>query len=418
MTPCLRTLILAVLLAATVSGQVLLTSTTTSARRPGGAVDDFHPADILALEVGLGGPVEHQATVRNFTSLIGDADGNGVYDDEPERIDALCHLGGTVSGDVLGTLVSFDRNTTVLGGSLLDGDVVAFMPSGNVVIVHAEATFAQSTSTTSVDIDAFHQLGDGTLLFSFADDETTTDPTLIAANGGDARIDETTVFELSPGAQTATMRYTRSDVLAFVNNALGSSLSSVVDLVGLTTDPADPTELLFTCGSSNSALEGTVFTTAGGGAVASANGLPLDSTSLGFDEQEVLGSLALLPARPYTLRLIHPDTRPAPAGMIEFPITGATPGGTVGLFMAWTALPAPVSTAAPGLGGSGQVYLDLADPLFQATIAHPGFRQMTDMNGDACFTFMVQGVLPGLSMTFQAFDLTAFVASLPITATS
>ena len=49
--------------------------------------------------------------------------------------------------------------------------------------------------------------------------------------------------------------------------AIGVSLTTVVDLVGITSDPHNPGEYLFAVGSSNSIIEGVVFSTANLGAV-------------------------------------------------------------------------------------------------------------------------------------------------------
>ncbi|HGY90905.1 MAG TPA: hypothetical protein ENK43_07020 [Planctomycetes bacterium] len=391
---------------ATTRAQELLLTTKTSALG-GGAPDGLiSPNEVLTFMAGDAG-ARHRLTEHALAALIGDGDSNGSMDDAPNQINALSAAPSFVVGDATGYLVSFSTTTHFGdGSSVLDGDLVALLPQGSPQVVISENTLTAATSTGSVDLDAAHLMDDGTLIFSFAEDEVTSSTSLIAQNGGVATLDETVVFILPPGAAEASILYTKQAVVSMVNQALGLSLTTVVDLTGIAPDPNQSGAWLFCVGSSNSALEGTVFTTAGGGAVATLGGVTLDSSSFGFGEQEVLEGLAVLPPGVRPLVLHHPDESPLSPPWVEIDLEGALFGDLIQLVLSGTVFPTPHPTLVPGIGPQGWTLLDFQDPLSSLTFNNPGLARFADASGRVSWTFDTSPLLAGLRLTLQAFDLT------------
>ncbi len=399
-------LTLALLSGASAPAQELLLTTKTPALGGGAPDGVIAPNEVLTFAAGDAG-ARHRLTEHALAALIGDGDANGSMDDAPHQIDALCAAPPFVVGDATGYLVSFATTTHFGDGStVLDGDLVALLPQGSPQIVVAESTLSAATSTAGVDLDAAHLMGDGTLIFSFAEDEVTSSMSLTAQNGGGATLDETVVFILAPGAAEASILFTKQAVVAMVNQALGLSLTTVVDLTGIAPDPNQPGAWLFCVGSVNSALEGMVFTTAGGGALATLGGIPLDSASFGFGEQEVLEGLAVLPSGARPLGLHHPDESQLTPPLVEVTVEGALPGDLIQLVLSGTVFPAPVPTLIPGLGPQGWTLLDFQDPLSSLTFNNPGLARFADPAGRATWIFDTSPLLTGLRLTLQAFDLT------------
>ena len=88
-------------------------------------------------------------------------------------------------GSLFMGLLSTTTTLNLPGGTpVLDGDVFLWNGTGQIDVQYPESLFESITGTSAVDVDAFTIDPSGTLYFSFADDETTTAPTLIAENGG------------------------------------------------------------------------------------------------------------------------------------------------------------------------------------------------------------------------------------------
>ena len=390
--------------------------TSAQAAAVGGVPAVFRPSEIGRLDVGQAGTLRHALRAESFDVLVGDADQDGHYADAPAAIDALAVPSGPVGNDVFGLLMSFTTSTAFADGTtVLDGDVVALQPNGGVLVAYSESLFQGITGTTTIDVDAFHVLPDGSLLFSFDADETTASAALAAQNGGVALIDETVVFRYIPGAAEATIHFTRQQMLGFVNNALGTSLTSIVDTVGLADDPTAPGAILFTTASTAATLEGKVFTTNGGGQVATFGGLPLDHSAFGFDQAQILGGLAvnfgsapkldLVPASPYTA---------GGATDAVYVVDGATPGQAIVLGAAASHYPAPATSWFGTLGTYGYVWLDVDDAFLSVSLGHPAFTSVAGPAGRAVFTFPMANVPTGIRVTLQAFDLAGTQSSLPL----
>ncbi len=388
------------------SAQELLLTTKTSALGGGAPDGVISPNEVLTFASGDAG-ARHRLTEHALAALIGDGDANGIMDDTPNQIDALCVAPSFVVGDATGFLVSFATTTHFGdGSSVLDGDLVALLPQGSPQVVVSESTLTAATSTGSVDLDAAHLMNDGTLVFSFAEDEVTTSSSLIAQNGGIATLDETVVFILPPGAAEASILFTKQAVVSMVNQALGLSLTTVVDLTGIAPDPNQTGAWLFCVGSSNSALEGMVFTTAGGGALATLGGVTLDSSTFGFAEQEILEGLAIRPSGVRPLGLHHPEESQLSPPLVEIDVEGAVFGDLIRLVISNTVFPTAAPTLIPGLGPQAWTLLDLQDPLSSLTFSSQDFARYADPAGRVAWVFDTSPLLAGLRLTFQAFDLT------------
>ncbi len=408
-------LTLFLLSASSLPAQSIILSTRSSAAGISGPAGQFEPQELLVTD-SLGTAARHLVTRTALDTFLGDANGDLTIHDFTRRIDAVAVNPNPVAGDILGLLLSVDQTLTTLSGQVKDGDIFILTGQGQVQVVFAEDFFANSTQTTTVDVDAFHLAADGTLYFSFANDETTASSTLIAANGGQATLDESTVFKLSPGATEAAILYTRSDILQFVNNALGSSYSTIVDLTGFSNDPSFPGEWIFTTGSTNAAIEGRVFSTAMGGSLAYHLGQTLDSASLGFNDEEVLEGLAVRSGNSDSLRLFGPDTVTSPPGTHAYMVCGATPFQQIQLFGANSLLAAPWTQGISGYSGFPFLYVNPSDPLFSISVSSLDFARFADMNGNAVVSFATAHLPPGLRITMQAFDVGTASVSMPCSA--
>ena len=398
-----------------ITAQSLLLSVNTPAASGADPDQNYDRGDILTFSSGTG--TTHLASREALTVLVGDGNGNGTYDDAPDVIDALAVPDQPIANDLLGVLMSFDKTVRFADGTtVLDGDVVALQPNGGVSIVYPESLFAQVTGTSSIDVDAFHVESDGRLVFSFANDESTSLPALVQQNGGQALLDETTIFSLDAGATEATILHTRDMVVAMVNQALGTSVSTVVDAGAITADPTHPGHYIFALGSTNSAIEGRLISTWNQGSLANVGGLDLVSGSFGFVDDEVFTALAFVPSAPPTLNLYGPETFSIgmPDSLAVFRASGATPSALLKLGAAQSEFPAPASMFSSSLNPPSWIFLDIADPFLVISLQSTAFMTISDVDGRAIWTFATQFVPPGLSITLQAIEMGTLRTSLPV----
>ena len=388
--------------------------TTRGSAATGPEVDqNFEGNEIL---VEYAGQLAHHRNAAAIAAFLGDVDGNGTVDDHDGLIDALAPPPGSFDGGLCGLLISFDRNVGTLSGTIEDGDIVSIGANGFVVEHFDESFFANVTSTSSIDVDAFHIEDDGTIYFSFASDETTTSTALTAQNGGDSTLDETTVFVIGPQDTEASILFDRSTVLAMVNQAMGTSLSSVVDVTGISPDPQSVGDWLFCLGSSNSVIEGRVFTSAGGGGLATFGGLAIDSNRFGFATEEILEGLAIADRAAAPLTLYGPDVTLAPAGHHAYEVTGATPHTVVQYFASHTLLPAPPTESFPAASGFPWLLVNSSDPFLYLTLGSLDFADWADADGRARVSFDLNPLPTGLRITMQAVDLASLRICPPVTA--
>ena len=398
-------------------GQTLAFSTRSNADTGIFYDEHFDPLEIISFDPTTGLPCTHRFNSGNLNSMFGDVDSNLLFDDFDRSIDAMSLPTPGDDGGVLGLFLSLSQNTTALGGiNILDGDVFSLHAGGIVQIEFLEADFANVTSTTTVDIDAFHLAADGSCYFSFANDENTTSANLIAANGGNASLDETTVFYWPIGSTEAQIYLDRNAILAHVNQALGTSLTTVVDVTGFTDDPNSPGEFLFTLGSANSTIEGRVFSTNQGGSLAQWLGQAIDSTTFGFVTEEILEGLAHDPLGTTSLQLFPPDHVASPANFHSYGIAGASPGSQIHLFAAHSLFPIMPATQIIGLSGFSWLYVNDSDPFFATSVASLSFSAYSDAAGRCQISFDVSNLPLGLRINMQAVDSRTLMVSAPTSA--
>ncbi|MCB9899315.1 MAG: hypothetical protein H6825_15020 [Planctomycetes bacterium] len=374
-----RTALALLLLVASAGAQSvdLFVSTSTDADLSGSPVRD---SDVLSHRPGL--PAAFALPAEALSALAGDPTGSGlhvVFGD----IDALHVSPGGLASD--GLYISLLSNEN----GFLDGDVLALSQEGaSVFRSEAEFAAAAGASDGNVDVDAFSLDADGTIWFSFAEDEAS------AFLSGDqpGSIGDGDVLVWPAGQSVAQIVYTEAQIDAFVSAALGAS-TSTVDTRGLARDAAG--QLLFVV-QSPSAHDASVFTTAGGGALLDGH----DEASFGFGADEELDALSVAPSLWPGLAVSEP--RPAAGGSFSFEVWDAEPGAPHVVLMALDLGPSWLPLA----GWGGLVLAD--DALFFAS-AHllPSLTVLPDAAGRASLALDVPAALTALDVTAQAVCLGA-----------
>ncbi|MCB1282033.1 MAG: hypothetical protein KDB18_10980, partial [Salinibacterium sp.] len=131
--------------------------TTRGPALGGGAPDDVIASSELLQWTANTAGARHHLTESSIATMIGDGNGNGILDDGPARIDALCPTPTGFAGDLTGFLVSFATTVTFGDGTVVtDGDLVSLDPSGTTRVIFSEADLAAATGTTGIDLDAAH----------------------------------------------------------------------------------------------------------------------------------------------------------------------------------------------------------------------------------------------------------------------
>jgi hypothetical protein len=343
--------------------------------------------------------------------LVGDANADGIFNDHPIDLDAAHASGLPEPGShFLSTTSDFDL---VGGMQIKDGDVFHFTGTGAVVDL-PESFFEAVTGTSGVDVDGFAIAPNGDLYFSFAEDEATTIPALIAQNGGFATLDEQCVFKFAGGAAAATIHLTQSAVVAVFNAAFGASATTVVDVDGIELDPSNPGELLLTSLSTASAFRGKVITTAGGGLPFAIGGVPVEPATLGLPATTSLDALALATSAPAPVVTCVPEiVSAASPGTALIESRGWSPGTPVQFVATDAVLPQPVFLAYPAHAGYNASPLDPANPLFAISFTISAWIVPADASGTAALTFATVGLPVGINAAVQTVDLATGTISTP-----
>jgi hypothetical protein len=314
---------------------------------------------------------------------------------------------------------------------LRDGDVFRYSDQGEVLYFVREAQLLDGFGTPGdIDLNAICQTDAGDLFFSVSDVAppfgsqgsiffVPTTAIVYNSAGSISAIATGSVVEIATQAQMGAMVANSG-----MRTSTGSSVTTFGDVGGLEIDPNGGTwvsvldgqtypNLLFTWpGSGN---DGAILSTDGGGSIATINGVPLAST------QQTNGSqIGLLP----TVVGIHGleglaviDERPAPLVLETYPtnlvtfsttlyteqqVSGATPGGTVAIFVALG--PNAVGGFVPAANVlGGQLFGQLLLPVFPCTVDADGF-----CNQPRTMPATVLG--SGVNVVWQVFDITAFLA--------
>jgi hypothetical protein len=217
---------------------------------PGGAVRDQD------LVLHAPGAPAHVAWPSETLSLLAGDGGTGnwtIFGD----VDAVHDAGGSTADAGLYLSLAADE------AGFKDGDVLRGGPGG-LAIFRAEAEFiaAAGASDGNVDLDAFQLDPDGSILFSFGDNEASS-----FLSGDDAGVLKDGDVLLWPaGASVAQVLMTENQVNQMVTLALASpSLVATTDTTALARDPSSGA-VLFSV-QSPTANDATVFSTALGGHV-------------------------------------------------------------------------------------------------------------------------------------------------------
>jgi len=389
----------------------LLISTSGDAATASGSLPDIDDEEILVFSPPYSS--EPASFLEDFAweVVLGDADGDGRFDDEPGEVDAV-HLPPGAPGrpTVFDLWVSFSASEEFVDGSTVrDGDVVRVLPGGGVEVVVEEAFFEVATGATDIDVDAFTVTAAGDFLFSFADTEETTYPSIIQENGGSSTLDDGTVFVVHAGEALAHVFATETQFVEMVRNALGTTTSSIGDTQGLAEDPGHPGEIWFVVSSTSLQVEGTVFSTFAGGSVALMNGVfELRGSSFGFETEEPLDALALLPwmKDPICLQVESADVPPGDASEIEIRILGGTPYGAVRLLASPAVLPVLAPVPDPRLGGVGMFFVDTGSTLFRNSATRAKYLAALDGDGNGVFVHPPRPIPVGVQRILQVVDLT------------
>jgi hypothetical protein len=343
--------------------------------------------------------------------LVGDTNGNGIFDDHPVDVDAA-HASGLPEPGSWHLSVTSDFNLPD-GTVIKDGDVFHFTDVGAMIDV-PESFFEGATGTTGIDVDAFAIAPNGDLYFSFAEDETTTSGSLIAQNGGIAVLDEQCVFKFVSGAAAATIHLTPLAVVAAFNNAFAATATTVVDVCDVEIDPASPGDLLLTSLSTATAFRGKVITTAGGGAPFMIAGQQVGPLALGLPATTSLDALAVATGpRVPVLRAIPEVISAATPTIARVESHGWAAGSAIQFVVTDAVLPRSTFVAYPGLPGFAASPLDPANPLFYDCFLIPALVKLADASGVASFVFDTAGLPPGVNGVVQTMHLGIGTLSTP-----
>jgi hypothetical protein len=388
----------------------LLLSTSGDAATLSGAFPDIDDEEILVFSPPLSGEPSSFLEDWAWEAVRGDVDGNGRFDDEPGEVDALhVPVGSATRPTVYDLYLSFSATESFLGEvSVEDGDIVRVLPGGGAEIVLEEAFFEVATGTDGVDVDAFTVSAAGDVFFSFADSEETTYPSIIEENGGASTLEDGTILVVRSGEMLAHVFATEAQVLEMVRQALGVSNSSIGDTQGLAEDPAHPGDLWFVVSSTALGIEGTVFSTYEGGSVAVLNGgTELHGATIGFETEEALDALALVPwtKDPLTIQVDSADISQGNASEIEIRVRNGVPGGYVRIVASPAVLPVLAPVPDPRLSGVGLFFVDTGSELFRNSSIRDKYLVQLDPDGTGSFRYPSRPVPPGVQRILQVVDL-------------
>ncbi len=316
--------------------------------------------------------VDPSGAPRKFLSnatlslYFGDRNHDGFFD-VPNDIDALAFL-PHVPGQPMIRSAVFSLLTDQNG--IKDGDIVRFDPSDPVDgldVMFPESVLITAIGATdgNIDVDAIAFGPDGSLYFSLAEDET-VGPNLVV-------MQDETVFVLPPGAGTANVYFTATQMEAFAQHALNIT-SAIGDVMSLEYLDGD---LLFTV-QSPSASDATILSTKNGGEIW--NGYKESALGLGANAE--LDALAFYSGPKFASLDAEPQA-PAPAAPIDLAVDGLTPSQPFLLVLSGTIAPNGSGVGAPGFSA---LVASPFDPLFLLAASNaPALVGIADAAGVAHF---------------------------------
>jgi hypothetical protein len=237
----------------------------------------------------------------------------------------------------------------------------------------------------NIDVDAIAFGPDGSLYFSLAEDET-VGPNLVV-------MQDETVFVLPPGATTASVYFTATQMEGFAQHAL-SITTAIGDVMSLEYLDGD---LLFSV-QSPSANDATILSTKNGGEIW--NGYK--ESALGLGATAELDAIAFYNGPEFASLDVEPQA-PAQAAPIDIAIDGLTPSQPFLLLLSGTIAPNGSGVGAPGFGA---LVASPFDPLFVLAAANaPALMGIADAAGVGHFSSVAP--LTGgqqIDIAVQAFD--------------
>lgn len=331
-------------------GYDVLVSLSADDTLPGGPVRD---QDLVLHAPGV---PAHVAWPSETLSLLAGDGGSGNWP-VPGDVDAVHDAGGPTADAGLYLSLAADE------AGFKDGDLLRAGPGGFAVFL-SEAQFIAAAGATdgNVDLDAVQIDADGSILFSFADNEASS-----FLSGDDAGVVKDGDVLLWPaGAPAAVMLMTESQVNQMVSAALGSAtLLSTTDTTALARDPHTGAVLFAV--QSPTANDASVFSTALGGVLVEGHA----EADFGFGGSPEIDALSLAASRFPAVTVSA--SKPAAGAGLDVRLADASPG-VPHLVLAALALDAPQ----PQLAGWG------------------GFVLAQDALLDACWTLSnVLLIVPG-----------------------
>lgn len=319
-------------------GLQVLVSLSADDALPGGPVRD---QDLVAHAPGA---TAHVAWPSETLSLLaGDGGGSGVFPVFGD-VDAVHDAGGPTADQGLYISLSADE------AGFKDGDILRGGPGG-LGVFRSEAEFIAASGATdgNVDLDAFQLDPDGTILFSFGDNEASA----FLSGDDPGTVKDGDVLLWLPGSPTAQVLLTEAQVNAMVTLALGStSTVSTTDTLALARDPQSGA-VLFSV-ASPTANDATIFSTALGGSVVEGQA----EGDFGFTTAPELDALSV--AASHFPALTTTDPKPPAGGSVTLGLAAA--GAGVPHFVLAAMGVGPAKPALAGWGG----FVLAHDPLLDA----------------------------------------------------
>jgi hypothetical protein len=358
----------------------LIVSLSSDDALPAGPVQD---QELVFHAPGM--PAHVAWPTQTLALLLGDLSGTQPLHSVLDEVDAV-HLSsaGPTAAHALYVSTAVDEH------GFHDGDVLRLNPLGLQAYLE-ESFFVAVTGASdgNVDIDAFHEDPDGTLVFSFADNESSA----VLSGDDPGVIKDGALMTWSPGDALATIVFTESQVSAMVSAALGAS-TSTTDTTGVARDPATG-ELLFSV-LSPTPDDASVFTTAGGGARVAGH----EEATLGFTGSPELDGLTVAAWR--FPSLVVSNGTPIAGEGVQFTLSDGDPGRPYLLLAAL--VDGPVVVPAEGWGG----LVLQQGPLLQSMLSAAGsFVMLPDVAGGGAWDLtvpvnavpvdvVVQAIAPGV----------------------
>lgn len=377
---------------------------------------------------------------------VGDQDGDALYVDAQTdgpggALDALFVKAGTTGPvsprDVYWSIAAASANLPGVGPS----DVVRYAAQGALEVFVSETQLETATGGTTLNLDALAQSAAGDLYLSFSLTETlaigsVADGDLLTIPAAAITYDAAgNVTSIAPNS--VALLATEADLIALVNNSgfrtsVGGTVTTSFELSGLEIDPnggtfvspANPLliapNLLFCWNDFSN--DGAVISTAGGGSIATINGVPIGSTVATLGDQigwlpdstgtNGPGGLALIPLQDASYAVLNYPrnlhTQGTGQTLVQFQVSGGTPGGASVIALSIeSAIPNgafPAVPAVPPFVGE----FGMTAPFVLGLYGHDGLG-----NCQSQLLILATPPLSGMNLSVQALDLATFRLSTP-----